>query len=259
MSETLEKVRKIGVKTAVILGSGLKSLTDDLDDVFEISYKDINGFPSPKINGHAGKMIIGKLNHENIMFLSGRIHMYEGGDGGEIVEFITLLKQMGIEHLILTNAAGSLNKEINVGDVMMITDHINFSGKNPLISIKDKGNDIFVDMVNAYDKDINENFEKIAKENHITLKRGVYIWALGPNFETPAEVRMFKALGADVAGMSTVPETLIARYLGMKVSAFSIITNFGAGISNTKLSHEQTLKMAGLGAESLKKLLKKSL
>lgn len=243
-------------KIGVILGSGLGDITDILEDKIEIPYDQFENIPKSTVKGHAGKFVLGRINGNEVLFMNGRIHLYEGVSEKTIFDFIKIIKDAGVTHLIVTNAAGSLKKIMPAGSIMLINDHINFSSKNPLIGTKDDGDyKMFTDMVNAYDKTENEIFKKIAKTNKIKLFSGVYLWALGPNFETPAEIKMFRKMGADAVGMSTVPEVLVARYFKMKVSGFSIITNYGAGMEENVLSHEQTLKMAKQGAEKLKILL----
>ncbi|WP_223788087.1 purine-nucleoside phosphorylase [Marinicella meishanensis] len=228
-------------KAAMILGSGLGSVTEQAEILAEISYRDIPGFPETGVAGHSGSMFLTLMNGHPMIILNGRIHYYEQADAGAMAPVIATLKALGIETLIITNAAGSLLNAAP-GSVMMIKDYINFTGQSPLFGVTD--NRRFVSMSKAYDSQYRYHLRQIAEKNDIHLAQGVYAWMAGPQFETPAEIRAIRLMGADAVGMSTVPETILARYHGIKVAALSIITNYGAGMDDVRLSHEQTLNYA---------------
>ena len=240
----------------IILGSGLGMIADSIEDALTINYADIEGFPQTTVAGHSGKMIVGKLGKTEVLCLQGRFHLYEGHDPKVIAEVISALKTLGIKKLIITNAAGSLNSDFAPGSLMMINDHINFSGKNPLVGPNDDNiGPRFPDMSNAYDKDMREQMKALAQKLNISLPEGVYLMVLGPNFETAAEIRAFRTLGADAVGMSTVPEVIAAVHAGIKVLAVSAITNFGTGLQKTPLSHEETISNAAKAAANLTSLI----
>ena len=242
--------------TAIILGSGLSTIADNLKDSLTIKYSEIKGFPTSTVTGHKGQMVIGTIGKHEVLCMQGRFHLYEGYHPSVIKDVIGSLKSVGITKLILTNAAGSLNSKFAPGQIMLIYDHINLSGCNPLIGPNDdKLGPRFVDMTNAYNSSMNKKIRSIAKKLNITLCEGTYLMVTGPNFETPAEIRAFRTLGADAVGMSTVPEVISAAYYGLKTIALSVITNFGAGMQIEKLSHEQTLTNASKGIKDLTNLL----
>lgn len=243
-------------ETAIILGSGLGSIADNLQNKLIIKYEEIEGFPKSTVAGHNGQFVIGKIDNKEILCMQGRFHLYEGLDPKVIAKVIQALKHIGIKELIITNAAGSLNPDFYPGEIMLITDHINFSGCNPLLGANDdKIGPRFFDMSNAYDKDLQAKARNIAKRNNIKLNEGTYLMVLGPNFETAAEIRAFRILGADAVGMSTVPEVLSAVHCGIKVLAISALTNFGTGIQTTPLSHEETLSGAAKASGCLTDLI----
>ena len=240
-------------KTAIILGSALGSVVEAVDDPLIIPYGDLKGFPVPKISGHAGKLYVGKIGGEEVAVLAGRAHPYESGNAGVMRPVLEQLKVAGIETLILTNAAGSLKVSYGPGSIMLITDHINYSGMNPLIG--QHGDENFVPMTDAYDPAIRKQFLAAAKKEKIALKQGVYVWFSGPSFETPAEIKMAQIIGGHAVGMSTAPETIMARRLGLKVAGLSVITNLGAGIKGANPSHEETKREGMKAAANMKKLL----
>ncbi len=241
---------------AIILGSGLGSLADVIQDPIFIPYGDIPGFPKSSVHGHKGRLVIGRLGNKEVACMQGRFHVYEGISPETLQIPIRTLKLIGCDTLLLTNAAGSLNEDMGPGSLMLIEDHINFSGVNPLVGENDDSiGPRFQDMTRAYDPELNAGINEVAKGLNINLFKGVYVWALGPSFETPAEIRMFRTLGADAVGMSTVPETIVARHCGMKVAAISSITNLGAGMSGNALSHEETLDEGQKAAAELSKLV----
>ncbi len=238
----------------IILGSGLGTLVGELKNAVRIPYADIPGFPVSAVSGHAGEVVAGMLGDVPVVMLSGRVHFYEKGDANAMRLPIEVLQGLGIEALILTNSAGSLREEIEPGSVMQITDHINYSGINPLIGVDSDRR--FVGMTSAYDGELAQAMRAAAEKLDITLAQGVYMWFSGPSFETPAEIRMARILGADAVGMSTVPEVIIARMLGMRVAAASVITNYGAGMTGAELSHDETKDMAPIGGARLAAILK---
>ena len=241
---------------AIILGSGLGALPDDYDCI-SIPYSDIPNFQKPSIEGHKGRLCFCKIENKNIVMMQGRYHFYEGYSMEQITFPIKVLKGLGVKTLIITNASGTVNKEFIVGDIMLITDHINMMGANPLIGKNnDKLGERFPDMSNIYKKNLIQKVKSIAAENNINLKEGIYMAMSGPSYETPAEVNMAKILGADVIGMSTVPEAIVANYCNIDVIGLSCITNFAAGVSNKILSHNEVIETANNIEEKFKKLIK---
>jgi purine-nucleoside phosphorylase len=251
------KLNGITPKVGIILGSGLGSFADSIQNKISISYSDLPGFPGAGVKGHAGELVLGNISGTEVAVLQGRAHYYEHGQADIMRAPIETLSKLGCETLILTNAAGSLDVKAQPGSIMMLTDHINFTGISPLFG--EKENNRFIDLVDAYNPLLNKKLKSIAKNQNITLHEGTYIWFCGPNFETPAEIRSAKILGANAVGMSTVPEVILARFFNLNVMAISIITNMGAGMSNTQLSHEQTMKNAIKASENLQLLLHKFL
>lgn len=249
----LARLGGVAPRTGIVLGSGLGSLVDAVENAIRIPYADLPSFPVSSVSGHAGEMVIGSLGAVPVIMLSGRVHYYERGDANAMRAPIEVLKGLGVTELILTNSAGSLREGMPPGSVMRISDHINFSGTNPLVGLD--GDDRFVGMTNAYDAGLAARMEAAARTLDIPLSNGVYMWFSGPSFETPAEIRMARVLGADAVGMSTVPEVLIARHLGLKVAAASVITNFGAGMTGDELSHHETKDMAPVGGKRLAAIL----
>ena len=232
-------------KIAIILGSGLGPLTSQVKIDVEIPYKSIPHFPVSTAPGHIGRLIFGKLQNKDVILLDGRFHFYEGYDGHDIAVVLRTLKMLGISYLLQTNAAGGINKSFKAGDFMLITDHINLSGTNPLIGKNNSDfGPRFPDMSECYDPVLQQNARKAAQELGIDLKEGVYIWFMGPNYETPAEIRMARVLGADAVGMSTVPETILAVHAGLQVLAISVISNMAAGVTDEKLDENEVLVTA---------------
>ncbi|WP_417833758.1 purine-nucleoside phosphorylase [Thalassospira xiamenensis] len=240
-------------EVALVLGSGLGGVVDAVSDAIKISYTDLPGFPKPTVVGHGGQLVLGRIGGVSVAVMQGRAHYYEHGRSNLMSEPLETLHELGADRLILTNAAGSLIPEASPGNLMLITDHISLFGPNPLIGYH--GNDRFVGMDVPYDPEIGSGLKITAAELGINLFEGTYCWCTGPSFETPAEIRALKVLGADAVGMSTVPENILARRLGFRVAAVSNITNLAAGMSPTALSHEQTLEMAKEGSANLIKIL----
>lgn len=239
---------------AVILGSGLGSLVEALDNPVRIPYGDLPGFPQSAVSGHAGEFVGGTIAGVPVLMMSGRIHYYEKGNAAAMRLPLEVLKALGIEILVLTNAAGSVREDMPPGSVMQITDHINFSGENPLIG--EESDARFTGMTSAYDPDLAAALHAAAARTGTPLHRGVYMWFSGPSFETPAEIRMSRILGADAVGMSTVPEVIISRFLGLRVAAASVVTNFGAGMTGDEITHAETKEMAPIGGKRLATILK---
>jgi len=239
-----------------VLGSGLGHLTEAVKGV-AIDYADLPGFPHAGVSGHNPKLVIGELAGVRVAAFGGRAHYYESGRGDAMRLPLEVLKALGAEALILTNAAGSMRADIPPGDLMLLSDHINFSGLNPLIGEPTDAR--FVPMVDAYDPGLRTALLAAAEIEEIALEQGIYAWYSGPSFETPAEIQAIHRLGADAVGMSTVPEVILARFLGLKVAAISTITNMAAGMSDEQISHEHTKAMAPLGAAKLEKILRRFL
>lgn len=241
----------------IVLGSGLGDFADSIEDKIEIPYTEIPGFPVSTVKGHDGKLIFGKINSKEVCVMKGRIHYYEGYDIKGVVYPIEVLAGLGIKTLILTNAAGGVNTDFEPADLMIINDHINIMGKNPLIGPNDEDlGPRFPDMTDLYNKDLIEVAEKSAKKLGIDIKEGVYMYFTGPSYETAAEVRMARILGADAVGMSTVPEAIIARYRGLKILGISTITNMSTGILDTPLDHTEVVEVGQEVAGKFKELLK---
>jgi len=232
-------------KIAVILGTGLGDLADHITDKKEIPYAKIPNFPVSTVAGHSGNLIVGKLGGKPILAMQGRFHFYEGYDMKQVTYPIRVMQQLGIEYLFVSNAAGGMNSSFEIGDLMLIEDHINLFPEHPLRGKNwDELGTRFPDMSVAYDKRLRETATEIAKKNNIKLQYGVYIGTSGPTFETPAEYHYFKIIGGDAVGMSTVPEVIVARHGGMKVLAFSIITDLGVHGKIVEVSHEEVQEAA---------------
>ncbi|KAA3530536.1 purine-nucleoside phosphorylase [Agrobacterium tumefaciens] len=250
----VERLNGLMPRIAIVLGSGLGSLVDEVSDAIRVPYAELPGFPASGVSGHAGELVAGYLGGEPVMMLSGRVHYYEKGDPAAMRAVIEALAGLGVQSLILTNSAGSVRQDIPPGSVMQITDHINYSGMNPLIG--EESDNRFVGMTTAYDPELMLAMRNAAIRATVPLFGGVYMWFSGPSFETPAEIRMARLLGADAVGMSTVPEVILARFFGMRVAAASVITNYGAGMTGAELSHEETKDMAPVGGKRLAAILK---
>ena len=243
-------------KLAIILGSGLGGLAAKVEGAVKLAYADLPGFPVLTVAGHAGQLIIGKLNGVPVIVLNGRKHFYETSDAYQLKTMIRSMKAVGVETLFLSNAAGSLRPHIKVSELMLITDHINFLGLNPLVGPNDEAfGPRFFPVADAWDPALGAKIKEVAQQQGVTLHEGVYVAFRGPSFETPAEIRMVQGWGGDAVGMSSVPDCLIARHCGMKVAGVSCITNMGAGLSDEKLSHAHTLENAATGAGAFEKLV----
>ena len=238
--------------TGIILGSVLGSLVDIMEERAVIPYTEIPNFPRSHVAGHAGNLVIGRIGQEIIAAMQGRFHYYEGFTMKEVTYPIYVMKLLGIENLIVTNACGGINRDFEPGDLMILTDYINMLGNNSLIGENDERFGVrFPDMSEAYAKELIRKAEKTAEKLGISCKKGVYAIFSGPCYETAAEIRAYERLGADAIGMSTVPETIAANYLGMKVLGIACITNMATGIAKTKHSHEEVMRIAGESSEKL--------
>lgn len=262
VSNCLKSVRKVTdfvPKVAIVLGSGLGDYANDIKVEAEIDYHDIEGFPVSTVPGHAGKFIFGYVGSVPVVCMKGRVHYYEGYDISDVVLPTRLMKMMGAEILFLTNASGGINQSFKAGSFMMLTDHISTFVPNPLMgpNIEEFGTR-FPDMSHVYDEKLQQILRETAKENDIHLNEGVYIQFTGPSFESPAEIKMAKTLGADAVGMSTVVEAIAANHMGMRICGVSCVCNPAAGISPTPLTHDEVQQAANEAAPKFKKLLTES-
>ena len=258
-SAALEVLRSRGIvepiAMGIILGTGLGSITDELQDPICVDYADLPGFPEANVSGHAGRLWVGAWEGTRVAVMEGRAHFYETGDPRIMADALATLRDLGATTLVLTNSAGSVNLDWHPGSIALISDHINFSGLNPLIG--DRSDKRFVNLREAYDRRLRARFRQAAAgAGKSTLHEGVYMWFSGPSFETPAEVKMAKMLGADLVGMSTVPEVILARQLDLRVLALSLVTNYATGINSGDPSHMETKSVAMTGAIALKRLLR---
>jgi xanthosine phosphorylase len=243
-------------RVGIVLGSGLGAVAEAVEDALTMSYEELPGFPRPTVHGHAGQAVLGHLSGVPVCVLMGRAHLYEGGDATHRVTPVRALRAAGAEVLVLTNAAGSLREDVGPGRLMAISDHINLTGDNPLVGPNDEAiGPRFPSLRDAYDPALRAELHATAGELGIDLAEGVYLAVSGPSFETPAEIRAFRTLGADAVGMSTVHETILARHAGLRVAAVSAISNLAEGMSDVPLSHEQTLTDAQRAAVDLSRLL----
>jgi purine-nucleoside phosphorylase len=257
MTKAAKTIRKIAgevtLDAALVLGSGLSAIGDDLKDKVTIPFSELKGFPGGGVSGHGRDLLIGTMSGKRLAILTGREHYYEHGNPAAMRPALETLAALGAKTLLLTNSAGSLDQETRPGELMLIADHINYAGMNPLIG--EPTDRRFVNMVDAYDPELRRKSHEIAHALGIPLKQGIYLWYSGPSFETVAEIQMAIRLGANAVGMSTAPEVILARMLGLRVWACSSITNIGAGLSDEKISHEHTKTMAVQGAQHLRKLI----
>ena len=249
-------------KTAIILGTGLGQLASEITDKYEFPYNEIPNFPVSTVEGHAGKLIFGKLGGKDIMAMEGRFHFYEGYDMKEVTFPERVMYELGIETLFVSNASGGMNPNFVIGDLMIIDDHINFFPEHPLRGKNFPTGPRFPDMHEAYDKQLRNLADQIAKEKGIRVVHGVYVGVSGPTFETPAEYKMYHRLGGDAVGMSTVPEVIVARHCGIKVFGMSIITDLGLEDQPVEVSHEEVQVAANkaqpLMTEIMREIIKRS-
>ncbi|KAB7672876.1 purine-nucleoside phosphorylase [Bacillus sp. B1-b2] len=234
-----EKTPKIGL----ILGSGLGVLAEEIQNPTKVPYEEIPEFPVSTVEGHAGQLVFGTINDVEVVAMQGRFHFYEGYSFDKVTFPVRVMKELGVETLIVTNAAGGVNESFEPGDLMLISDHINNMGTNPLIGPNDNTLGVrFPDMSEAYSKQLRETAREIAAKINLSIQEGVYVGNTGPSYETPAEVRMLRVLGGDAVGMSTVPEVIVARHAGLQVLGISCISNMAAGILDQPLNHEEVIE-----------------
>ncbi len=243
-----------GVDIAFVLGTGLGNMAEAVENPIAIPYADLPGFPTLTVSGHDGHLVLGAQEGVGVAYMQGRAHYYEKGDPRCMETPLETLALLGAQIVVFTAAVGSVNADLYPGNLVMITDHINFSGLNPLIGAGGDGG--FVAMAEAYDPRLARRFKRATLSSGVTLREGVYMWFSGPSFETPAEIKMAKALGADVVGMSVAPEVILARRLGLRVAAVVIVSNFGANFMGGNPSHLETRKTAAQGAIMLRRLIK---
>jgi purine-nucleoside phosphorylase len=244
-------------KIGLILGSGLGVLADEIENPVKIPYNEIPNFPVSTVEGHAGQLVIGTLKGAKVIAMQGRFHFYEGYSLDKVTAPVRVMKELGVETLIVTNAAGGINESFEAGDLMLITDHINNMGTNPLIGPNDANIGVrFPDMSESYNRKLRDMAKNIANEFNIKLQEGVYVGNTGPSYETPAEVRALRTLGGDAVGMSTVPEVIIARHAGLNVLGISCISNMAAGILDQPLSHDEVIETTDKVRVNFLKLVK---
>ncbi len=250
-----EKIRDFRPEIGIILGSGLGDFADGFESII-IPYNDIPGFEKSNVQGHKGQLVFAQINGKKVVMMQGRYHFYEGYSMQTVTFPVKVMKKLGVKTLIITNAAGAVTPEFNPGDLMLITDHINFMGTNPLIGKNDETlGTRFPDMSEVYSKELIQKAETIAQELNINYQKGVYAATTGPSYETPSEVKMFRMLGANAVGMSTAPEAIVANYCGLKILGISCLTNYAAGVSETTLNHQEVIDTANRVKESFKNLL----
>lgn len=264
MATNMEKIMTIitnyapefHAKFGIILGSGLASVAHEITDPINIPYQSLPGFQVSQVKGHPSMLVLGKFNGVPVACFKGRVHLYEGASYGTLKLMMYLLKHLGCQSVIITGAAGSLREEVWPGSIMLINDHINMQPGNPLVGVNDETiGPRFVNLENAYDANLRETMHQVSSKIGLPLSEGVYIATLGPVFETPAEIRAFRVLGADAVGMSVVPEVLLARYMGLSVLGIALITNLAVGLSKYAVSHELTLSKSDVLSRNLIKLL----
>jgi purine-nucleoside phosphorylase len=249
-----DRLGSLQPRVAIVLGSGWGAVADQVDDAVDIPYADLPAFPRLGVGGHAGVLRAGRIGGKPVLVLAGRKHAYETGDADGMKGAVRTLAAFGVQLLVQTNAAGSCDERMRPGQLMAISDHLNLSQRSPLFG--DSGDQRFVDMNNAYDAALRGQAQAAAARAGVTLHEGVYAWFLGPQFETPAEIRMARLLGAQAVGMSTVPETILARHAGLRVLAFSLLTNMAAGMDAQALSHAHTLATAKAGEQQALALMR---
>ncbi|MDR1944241.1 MAG: purine-nucleoside phosphorylase [Synergistaceae bacterium] len=259
-AETLSAINRrttLRPKVGIVLGSGLGGVADAIENAVAIPYEEIPYWPRTTAVGHAGRLVIGTLENTPVIAMQGRVHYYEGYSMDEITFPIRIIGEMGAGSLLATNAAGGVNLSFTPGDLAVICDHINYMGTNPLIGANNnKWGPRFPDMTYAYDPDYIEKLLCVANEESVTLHKGIYIAFSGPSYETPAEIRMSRILGADVVGMSTVPEVIAANHMGMRVAAISCVSNYAAGVTTQKLNHQEVLDAMNRSGESMTRMIR---
>lgn len=250
-----EQIKDFKPQIGIVLGSGLGDFADEHCSMV-IPYKDIPGFENSNVKGHKGQLVFAEINGKNVVMMQGRYHFYEGHSMKTVTYPVKVMRKLGVETLIITNAAGAVDGSFIPGELMFITDHINFMGTNPLIGLNDDSlGTRFPDMSEVYSKDLIDMAEDTAEALSVEYQKGVYVATTGPSYESPAEIRMFRMLGADAVGMSTVPEAIVAKWAGMNVLGISCLTNYAAGISDSPLNHQEVIETANRVKENFKKLL----
>lgn len=257
MLKAIRKMTDFVPEVALVLGSGLGAVADEIDIRAVINYSDIANFPVSTVEGHKGRFVFGYMDNVPVVIMQGRVHYYEGYSMESVTMPIRLMRMLGADKLVLTNSAGGINTEFQCGDLMLITDHISNFVPNPLIgkNIDDFGTR-FPDMSNIYDKEMSDKIIKTAKENDIKLRKGVYVQLTGPSYESPAEIRMFRTLGADAVGMSTACEAIAANHCGFKVCGISCISNMACGVTEKPLNHKEVEECADRVAPIFKRLIR---
>ncbi|MBV8605145.1 MAG: purine-nucleoside phosphorylase [Pelomonas sp.] len=256
IAETVERLQALfgaAPEVAVVLGSGWAGAASHVEDARTLPYASLPAFPQPKVEGHVNEIVVGHVGGQRVVMLRGRAHTYESGECTGMAGALRSLKRWGVKLVIQTNASGSLRTAMPPGSLMLIKDHINAPQRSPLVG--EPGSERFVDMSAAYDAELRAHAQSVGAARGVTLHEGVYCWALGPQFETPAEIRMFAAWGADAVGMSTVPETILARHAGLRVMGLALITNMAAGLSDEALTHALTLEQAKASGDAAASLL----
>ncbi|HTL82690.1 MAG TPA: purine-nucleoside phosphorylase [Bacteroidia bacterium] len=252
-----EQAKNFVPETGIILGTGLGGLVEDIKAEFVFPYESIPGFPVSTVEGHSGKLIFGKLSGKNVMAMQGRFHFYEGYDMQKVVYPVRVMKYLGVKRLFVSNASGGVNPEFEIGDLMIINDHINLFPSNPLIGPNDKRfGPRFPDMSEPYDHAMIHLAKKIGREQNIKLQEGVYVGMSGPTFETPAEYKYVRNIGGDTVGMSTVPEVIVARHMSVPVFAISVITDLGVPGKIVEVTHEDVQKAAEISEKKMTQLMK---
>ena len=250
-----DKTGNFEPEICIILGSGLGDFADSFNSI-SMPYSEIPGFENSQVQGHKGQLVFAEIQGKKVVMMQGRYHFYEGYSMQTVTYPIKIMKKLGVKTLIVTNAAGAVNQNYTPGDLMLITDHINFMGTNPLIGKNDDTlGTRFPDMSEVYSKELINITEETAKSLDIRYHKGVYIATTGPSYETPAEIKMFRTLGADAVGMSTVPEAIVANYCGLKVLGISCLTNYAAGVTNSPLNHQEVIDTANKVKDNFKNLL----
>ncbi|OLE54129.1 MAG: purine-nucleoside phosphorylase [Acidobacteria bacterium 13_1_20CM_3_53_8] len=257
-ARTVRARRDEDISVALVLGSGLGAFADDLEDALAVPYSEIPGFARPTVEGHAGRLVIGRVDGLTLAVMQGRFHYYEGYSFDEVTFPVRMLGLLGIQSLILTNAAGGINIEFDQGALMVISDHLNLMGINPLRGAHDERFGArFPDMTEVYDREFQEIAIEEANQMDVAIRRGIYAALTGPSYETPAEIRMLRTLGADAVGMSTVPEAIVARQMGMKILGISCITNLAAGLVDHPINHEEVMEAGARVRDTFKQLLRR--
>lgn len=256
--DTITFLKEAGIvnpKIALVLGSGLGDLAEEIQSPIKIKYESIPGFPSSTVPGHEGQLVYGRLSGQKVLAMQGRFHYYEGYDLATVTYPIRVFKELGVDTILLTNAAGGINGSFKPGDLMVISDHLNFTGENPLIGQNNNQGPRFVDMSQTYSIKTQSKLMKVADQIGLHLQKGVYAWLTGPTYETPAEIRALRLLGADAVGMSTVPEAIVAKHCGMEVIGISCITNYAAGMQES-LDHQEVMAISQVVKPQFKALIR---